>query len=195
MKKRLLFLTGNPGVGKTIILLKVVESLKAKGYSVGGMVSREVRFGGMRAGFEILDLADGKRGWLAHVNQPSGPHVGRYRVNMEDLDSVGAEAIVKAVENFDVVVIDEIGPMELFSEKFRDVVKKAVESGKLVVGVAHWKAKDKLIYTVKAREDAEIISVTYENRDRLHENLIEKAVKFLESRNKKNNKLGVRNSR
>jgi nucleoside-triphosphatase len=144
------------------------------------MISREVRSGGARVGFEVLDLSSDRRGWLAHVNQPSGPQVGRYRVNLEDLNSIGVEAIGKAVEGFDVVVIDEVGPMELFSEKFKEAVKRAVESGKVVVGVVHWKARDRLIEEVKKREDAEVIVVTYENRNKLHENIVGKAIEFLE---------------
>ena len=179
MKKRLLLLTGSPGVGKTTVLLRVVESLKAKGYSVGGMVSREVRSGGGRVGFEILDLSSDRRGWLAHVNQPSGPQVGKYRVNLDDLNDIGVEAIVKAVEGFDVVVIDEVGPMELFSERFKEAVGRAVECGKVVVGVVHWKARDRLIEEVKKREDTEVIVVTYENRNKLHENIVGKVIEFL----------------
>jgi nucleoside-triphosphatase len=177
LKKRVLLLTGNPGIGKTTVLLKVVEALKVKGYSVGGMISREVRSCGTRVGFEILDLKSGRRGWLAHVNQKVGPQVGKYRVNLEDLDSIGAEAILRAVEECDVIAIDEIGPMELFSEKFRLAVGKAFESDKLVVGVVHWKARHKLIDDAKAREDAEVYTVTYENRDKIHETIVEKAVK------------------
>jgi len=182
LKKRLLLLTGSPGVGKTTVLLRVVESLKAKGYSVGGMLSREVRSDRTRVGFEILDLGSGSRGWLAHVNRKVGPRVGKYRVNLEDLDNIGANAIVNAAENFDVVAIDEIGPMELFSEDFKEAVKRAVESGKVVVGVVHWKARDRLIEEVKKREDAETIAVTNENRNELHETIVEKAVKFLETK-------------
>ena len=180
LRKRLLVLTGSPGVGKTTVLLRVVESLKAKGYSVGGMLSREVRSDRTRVGFEILDLGSGSRGWLAHVNRKVGPRVGKYRVNLEDLDNIGANAIVNAAENFDVVAIDEIGPMELFSEDFKEAVKRAVESGKVVVGVVHWKARDRLIEEVKKREDTEVILVTSENRDKLDETIIGKAVEFLE---------------
>ena len=188
MKKRLLLLTGSPGVGKTTVLLRVVECLKAKGYSVGGMVSREVRSDRTRVGFEILDLGSGSRGWLAHVNQKSGPSVGKYRVNLEDLDNIGANAIVNAAENFDVVAIDEIGPMELFSEKFKEAVRKAVEGGKLVVGVVHWKARDRLIEEVKKREDTEVFVVAYENRNKLHETIVEKAVNFLETKEREHYK-------
>lgn len=183
MRKRLLLLTGAPGVGKTTVLLRVVEALKANGFSVGGMISREVRSCGARVGFEILDLSSGKHGWLAHVNQPTGPQVGKYRVNLTDLDSIGAEAILNAVENCDVTAIDEIGPMELFSEKFRIAVEKAAESQKLVVGVVHWKARHKLIDKVTKREDAEVIVLTCENRDKLDETIMEKALKFLKPKN------------
>ena len=69
MDKRVLLLTGTPGVGKTTVLAKTVVALNAKGYNVGGMISREVRQDGIRIGFEILDLTTSKRGWLAHVDQ------------------------------------------------------------------------------------------------------------------------------
>jgi len=178
--KRLIFLTGNPGIGKTTILLKVVESLKVKGYSVGGMISHEIRSCGNRVGFEIVDLSSGKRGWLAHINQPTGPQVGRYRVNLKDLEDIGATAIEKASKSFNVIVIDEIGPMELFSGKFKNAVEGAVKSDKLVVGIVHWKAKNKLVEEIKAMEECEVLMVTYGNRDKLHQLIVEKAQKFLE---------------
>jgi len=179
MLKRVLLLTGNPGVGKTTVLTRTVDALKTAGYTVGGMISREVREGGTRVGFEILDLTSGRRGWLAHVNQKSGPQIGRYRVNIEDLNSIGAQAILAAVENCDVIAVDEIGPMELFSEKFKEATRKALESRKLVVAVVHWKAHDRLIVEARKREDAELIMVTYENREKLHEATVEKALNIL----------------
>ena len=177
--KRLISLAGSPGIGKTTILLKTVESLKAKGYSVGGMISREVRSCGDRVGFEIVDLSSGKRGWLAHVNQSIGPQVGRYRVDLRDLNDIGATAIEEASKSFDIIAIDEVGPMELFSEKFKNAVETAIKSDKLVVGVVHWKAKDKLIDEIKAMDESEVLTVTYENRDKLNQIIIEKAQKFL----------------
>jgi len=179
MWKRVLLLTGNPGVGKTTVLTKTVDALKAEGYTVGGMISREVRESGTRVGFESHDLNSGRRGWLAHVNQKSGPQIGKYHVNLQDLDNVGAEAILAAVENCNVIAIDEIGPMELLSEKFKEATRKALESCKLVVAVLHWKAQDSLILEARNREDAELITVTYENREKLHEAIAEKVLKLL----------------
>jgi len=159
--------------------MKTVNALKERGICVGGMISREVREGGTRVGFEILDLSSGRRGWLAHVNQKAGPRVGKYRVNIEDLNTVGAQAITEAVEKCEVIAIDEIGPMELFSERFKEAVRKALESHKLVLAVVHWKAQDALINEAKRREDAETTSVTLENRESLHKQIIGNAIKIL----------------
>ena len=179
LPKRVLLLTGNPSVGKTTVLMKVVNALKERGICVGGMISREVREGGTRVGFEILDLTGSRRGWLAHVNQKNGPQVGKYRVNIEDLNTVGAQAITEAVEKCDVIAIDEIGPMELFSERFKEAVRKALESHKLVLAVVHWKAQDTLINEARKREDAETITATTENREKLHEQITKKATSFM----------------
>ena len=167
LQKRVLLLTGNLGVGKTTVLMKVVNTLKENDHCVGGMISREAREGGTRVGFEILDLSSGSSGWLAHVNQKSGPQVGKYRVNMEDLDLVGAKAIADAVENCAIIAIDEIESMELFSQKFKEATRKALESSKPVLAVVHGKARDKLINEAKSRQDSETFKVTQENRDKI----------------------------
>jgi nucleoside-triphosphatase len=179
LQKRVLLLTGNPSVGKTTVLMKVVKALKERGICVGGMISREVREGGTRVGFEILDLTGSRRGWLAHVNQKNGPQVGKYRVNMEDLNGIGAQAVTDAVEKCEVIAIDEVGPMELFSERFKEAVRKALESSKLVLAVVHWKAQDTLINEARKREDAELTSVTLENRESLHKQITGNALKIL----------------
>jgi nucleoside-triphosphatase len=164
---RILILTGAPGVGKTTVLTKIVEVLKVKGVRVGGMITREVREGNVRVGFEILDLNNNKHGWLAHVGGQGGPQIGKYHVNLNDLDNVGALAITQALEECEVIAIDEIGPMEMFSQKFKQAVVQALESKKLVLTVVHRKAKDPLVTQVKRRVDAEIFNVTFSNRENL----------------------------
>ncbi len=177
--KRLFFVTRHPGIGKTSVLLRAVEELKTKEYKIGGMLSREVREKGVRVGFEITDYHTGRKGWLAHVNQPVGPKLGKYRVNLKDLDAIGAESIRNAVENAQIILIDEIGPMELFSQAFREAVVEATNSSKPLLGTIHFKARDPLINTIKNRGETEIIEVTYENRAHLHKVLIGKVMQVL----------------
>jgi len=144
------------------------------------MISRDVREGGVRVGFEIMDFSTGQRGWLAHINQPTGPKISKYRVNLTDLDAIGVSSILDAVRNADVIIVDEIGPMELFSSAFRDAVVEAVESNKPVLGTIHYELRNSLVNSVKKREDAEIFEVTYENRETLHNLIIDKVVQSLQ---------------
>ena len=176
---RIVFITGQPGIGKTTVLLNAIETLKKKGYKVGGMISREIRERGVRIGFEIIDIQTGQRGWLAHVNQPKGPQVNKYRVNLEDLKNIGANSILNAIEKANIVAIDEIGPMELFSQAFKEAVVRALESNKPILGTIHHKAQDALINTIKRRRDTEILEVTYENRNTLHNLIIDKILQSL----------------
>jgi nucleoside-triphosphatase len=157
------------------VLTKTVDALKAKGFSVGVMISREVMEGNVRVGFEILNLTNNKRGWLAHVNG-LGPQLGKYHVNLDDLDNIGTTAITQALEKSGAIAIDEIGPMELYSQKFKQAVTRVLESKKLVLTVVHGKAKDPLVTQVKRRVDAEIFNVTFSNREKLPDILTGKAL-------------------
>jgi nucleoside-triphosphatase len=174
------FVTGPPGSGKTTAVLRTVEELRCRGFKVGGMLSREVRRGQSRWGFEVVDLESGAVGVLASVEQPTGPRVGKYRVNLRDLEGVGVKAIERAVEGCDVVVIDEVGPMELASQRFKEAVRRALDSGKVVVGTVHLKAREGLIGEVKRRRDVKLITLTYEGRELLSRSVVEEAVRLAE---------------
>jgi nucleoside-triphosphatase len=166
--KRVILVTGPPGVGKTSVLRRTVKALKNRGYTIGGMICRDVREAGVRVGFEIMDLSTGQRGWLAHIGQPTGPKIGKYHVNLIDVDVIGAGSILDAIQTADIVVIDEIGPMELLSTALSNAILKAVESSKPMLGTIHYRMSNSLVDNIKMREDTEILRVTYENRERLH---------------------------
>ena len=143
------------------------------------MICREVREGGIRVGFEIMDLSTGTRGWLAHVNQPTGPRIGKYHVNLTDLDVIGVGAILDALQNADILAIDEIGPMELSSKVFSNALVKAVESSKPMLGTIHCGLRNSLVNSIKKREDTEILEVTNKNRENLHNLIVNKISKHL----------------
>ncbi len=172
-------MTGPPGIGKTSVLRRAVTELKNRDYDVGGMICREVHEGGLRVGFEIMDLSTGQRGWLAHVNQPTGPKIGKYRVNLTDLDVIGAGSILDALQNADILAVDEIGPMELLSPAFSKALLKAVASSKPILGTIHYKLSNSLVDSIKMREDTEIFKVTYDNRENLHNLIANKISEYL----------------
>ena len=128
--KTVYLLTGRPGTGKTSLVRQAVAELKGK---VGGFYTEEIRVQGTRLGFKLITL-DGQEAVLAHVDFHGRHRVGKYGVDVDALERVGVPALAEAIRQRDVIVIDEIGKMELFSNRFREVVLEAIQSGKRVLG-------------------------------------------------------------
>ena len=168
------FLTGIPGIGKSTVVRKVVQRIQQDDVKVGGMTTADLRSGSVRIGFEIRNLMTGEAGVLAHVSQATGPRIGKYRVKNEDLDRIGAEAIISAIEHADLIAIDEVGPMELTSRRFKDAVQAALASGKSLLGTVHRNAQDPLVQAIRIDPAIEVIEVTNENRDSLPKVLLER---------------------
>jgi nucleoside-triphosphatase len=128
--KQAYLLSGAPGAGKTTLIRQAIATIKER---VGGFYTDEIRSQGVRQGFEIITL-DGSSAILAHVDIRSPCRVSKYGVDTDNLDKVGVAALRRAIKECDIVVIDEIGKMELFSPAFREAVLEALESGKKLLG-------------------------------------------------------------
>jgi len=87
---------------------------------------------------------------------------------LDDLDRVGAKAIESAL-NSDLIIVDEIGPMELSSRRFILAVEKAIASPKPMLVVLHEWSNHRL--AKKIRGSFKVITVTEENRDALVEEI------------------------
>lgn len=163
-------LTGPPGIGKTTIVSKVLTKVMSAGVIVGGCTTSERRSGGARTGFAIQDLSSGRTGELASATSRLGPKVGRYRVNLSDLASIGAAGLVSAAERAEMIVIDEVGPMELVSPEFRRGVRLCIDSGKTMLAVVHEKLEDDLLNELRSKA-AEKFELSIENRDEVADQL------------------------
>jgi len=152
--------TGQPGVGKTTLVERVLAEVPLR---AGGMITREIRKVGRRVGFAVIDVATGREGVLAHIHLPHGPRLGRYRVNLEDLEEVGAAAIEWAVEHAELIVVDEVGPMELKSLRFVAAVERALEAPKHLLLTVHRASNHRLAY--RARHGCDLlVRLTASNR-------------------------------
>lgn len=160
--KNILF-TGVPGCGKSTVIEKIVQRIDRPRT---GFFTREMRDRGRRVGFSITTL-DGKRGILAHIDIRSRKRVGRYGVNLQDIEAIAVPAMVPADDRV-IVVVDEIGKMECFSALFRQTLIKVLDSANTLVGSIALKG-DAFIEAVKQRPDTLLISVSEKNRDYLVE--------------------------
>jgi len=158
MKKALL-LTGQPGTGKTALIKEALARTKVEG---GGFYTEEIRTGGIRQGFKIVTL-DGLEAILAHVNISSPYQVSKYKVDTDNLNRVGVSVLRQALEESDLIVIDEIGKMELLSLQFREVVTQAVNSCKKVLGTIMLNPHP-FADEIKRHPEVETLLVTRDNR-------------------------------
>ena len=148
-----LLLTGKPGVGKTTLIKKILDECPLR---AGGFYTQEIRENNTRSGFEIITLS-GQKGILAHVEFKGRHRVGKYRVNLAGIDQLAVKSILDALEQDEIVVIDEIGKMELFSSKFQEAVKEAIDSKKPVLGTIGKKLTHNFAKKIKTRPDIKII--------------------------------------
>ncbi|UCD35325.1 MAG: hypothetical protein JSU90_00410 [Nitrospiraceae bacterium] len=155
-----IFLTGAPSSGKTTVIRKVIAGLDVP---ANGFYTEEVRASGTRTGF-LMKTLDGRSGYLAHQDIASDFHIRRYGVSIENIDTIAVPSITPAGRN--IIVLDEIGKMECFSEVFKTAARAALDSPNIVVGTITF-GGDSFIRSLKERPDMEVIEVTPENRDDL----------------------------
>jgi len=161
-----LFLIGPPGVGKTTVIQKTLKKLSL---SATGFYTSEERQGGQRVGFSITTL-DGKKGILAHVKAKGRLKVGKYTVNLEDIERVAVPAMTPRSAS-ELIVIDEVGKMECFSEAFREALITALNARNPVLGTIAARGTE-FIESVKNRPDVSILEVSPSNREELPEKLV-----------------------
>ena len=173
-----ILLTGLPGVGKTTIVNRLAEYYVGKGLKLSGITTREVRASGVRIGFKITDLETGREGWLARKNSNTGPHVGPYRVALEDLEMIGANALATAATgSADIIVVDEVGPLEMTSYAFRNSLSKILSGNRPTIVTVKMGSNYREIEQIRGKSVR--FEITTENRDTIYHELIELADEWI----------------
>jgi nucleoside-triphosphatase len=164
-----LFLTGNPGVGKTTLIRAMVERLEE--VTCAGFYTEEKRQRGQRIGFRVTTL-DGQEGSLASLGREN-PTVGKYSIHVQEFEKLVLPELDTATTAADLYVIDEVGKMELLSHHFRNrIIELLAQPTNLLATIA--KRGKGFIEQIKNRSDVELIEVTRNNRDELPEELARK---------------------
>ena len=154
-----ILVTGPPRSGKSTLIEKVVQRISRP---ATGFFTQELREKGRRVGFSITTL-EGKTGLLAHQSIRSTFRVGKYGVNLEDLDQIAVPSMLPSTPD-QIVVVDEIGKMECFSRLFKETLLKVLSADNPVIGSVAIKG-DRFIQSIKKRDDVSLVSITEKTRD------------------------------
>lgn len=167
IRKPVLLLTGAPGCGKTTLIKRIVARLSKPS---GGFYTQEIRQGGKRLGFVLITL-DGKSGILAHVNIKSSKRVGKYGVDLKLLERLAITSIYHTINTNGILIIDEIGPMEILSQEFRQAVLTALKSKSPILG-SIVQRNTPFTDHIKTMAGVQILEVHPENRETLVDDIL-----------------------
>ncbi len=170
--------TGLPRSGKSAVMEKVVsmlteerrDEMRARGDDVaaakllGGMRCEPVIEDGERVGFKCINFQTGEEAVMAHKSIDSRTRVLGYGIDPEALERIAVPAIQEAMDDYEVLVIDEIGKFSVESEAFVEIVRKAMEIDKPTLLTLHKKSRHPLLQDIRRRDDARILEVTPVNR-------------------------------
>jgi len=201
-----IFLTGQPGVGKSTILIHAINHLrkKQKEISIQGFYTKECRGDdGKRIGFDIITFSPTSSEQcvapLARMGKPkkNDAAVGNYIVDVDAVASVAVPSIDPSQLSSDsggggggVIVMDEIGKMELKCPTFLPAVTQTLNSTAaantettIILGTLPTPRYGRIIpciEDIRARKDVIVVLVTKANRDSLKnvmQNVVSQALK------------------
>ena len=169
-------ITGLPRSGKSAVMEKVLSMLKeererelsARNLSdteiIGGICTEPILENGERLGYKVRNLVTGDEGEIAHKSIDSRLRVLGYGLNTAELERIAIPAIQHAIDNCEVIVIDEIGKFAVESEAFVNAVRNALEIDKPTLLTLHKKSRHPLLQDIRRRDDGRILEVTPVNR-------------------------------
>src|SRR5437899_3394121 len=147
---------------------RIHDHYKNKGLKVDGMVTREVRKGNERIGLKITDVPSGGEGWLARMGDSVGQRIGKYMVDSKDLGEIGVGALKRAAErSADLVLVDEIGPMEMTSSAFRGTLAKLLSAGRTVIATVKYGSHYPEIERSPGFAEAVNLEISRDNREEM----------------------------
>jgi nucleoside-triphosphatase len=160
-------LTGLPNSGKSSLVKNVIANLREQGRTVGGMVTESIMENMRKVGLEVVDITTGERATFAHINFGETHKNINFGLNPEAMETVGVAAVRAAVEDCDMVVIDEIGPIHLECPAFNEVVLETIKKNVSLLLSIHKKSRHTVVQDIRRRDDMRILDVTPVNRSLL----------------------------
>ncbi len=171
-------ITGLPRSGKSAVMNKVAamlenergQELRGRGEDpssfeiIGGVKTIPILEGTTRVGYSCLNIQTGETGTIAHKDIESRNRILGLGLDPEVIAKIAVPAIQEAIDNYEVIVIDEIGKFTVESEEFVAIVREVVDIDKPTIMTLHKKSRHPLLQDIRRRDDSRILEVTPVNR-------------------------------
>ncbi|XP_075160811.1 cancer-related nucleoside-triphosphatase homolog [Haematobia irritans] len=172
----ILLLTGPPGIGKTTIIRHVCKELiEIFNMNCRGFYTEEVRNSrGQRIGFDVVTIGCAQRSILARSEENKKcPYVGKYAVFVKDFEDLVLPILHR--DHPQMLIVDEVGKMELKSKKFESAMYSCIDAGITILATIPFELRHPipLVDKLKTSTKSKIITVTKENRNQLPKEVAE----------------------
>ncbi|XP_077301289.1 cancer-related nucleoside-triphosphatase homolog [Arctopsyche grandis] len=173
-------LTGPPGIGKTTIIKALCSLLQQLNMPVIGFYTEELRRNQRRVGFDVVNI-NGARGPLARLSEDtqieSKFKVGQYSVLLNEFESMVLPIFQQRDPEKDcVIIIDEIGKMEIFSNKFKEEIQKVFKDEKCIILATIPVTKGRpipLVESIRNDPRSKLFTVNLTNRNQVPDELLD----------------------
>jgi nucleoside-triphosphatase len=189
MSTKNILLTGEPKSGKSYLLSKLIKSfLKNNKIKMKGIISSELQFNGIRVGIKIKNINKESEKLMAikifknkKYNGKNNKHLGSYQVDVNALEQI-ALPVFNDLRGCNLLIIDEIGKMELFSKKFEKQIKELFSKKQklLILAIVPISNDIPLVKKLKEKKDTEVFQLSKTNREGIYQKIRRRVTKFVE---------------
>ena len=172
MKSKIL-ITGPPRCGKSTLISKLIDYYCKRNFIIHGFLTPEVKKDTTRMGFDVEDIFSGEKARLARVgNYPTKFKLGKYKVFIEEFENIISKLANINNLKVDLICIDEIGKMELFSVKFQEWLKYLFSSNISIIATIGLKLTHPIKDFILNLPNLMLFNLTRKNFDEIFEEII-----------------------
>ena len=159
-------ISGQPGTGKTRTVLRIAQMIEDK-FQIGGFTTHPIEENGELIGYNLKDYITGEEELSASVRWDVKPKVpGRtpestpLGIRLDAVNRIATASVTKAIEEADLILVDEVGKLVSESKEFSAALKEALKCGKPMLITMHKRSRNPLLQSIRKRDDLRTLEVT-----------------------------------
>jgi nucleoside-triphosphatase len=177
MAQNIILLSGEPRVGKTTAIKNIIQRIGKE--NCVGFFTEEICNEAGRIGFDCVSL-EGDRIKIADVSLESDIRIGRYGIDIDAFECFALNIINGARNTKKVIILDEIGPIQLMSAKFKQELWHLLKESQCILGTIFYQEHAE-IDEIKRLPNIKIYNLNTENRNAITDVIIREVKKSVYS--------------
>ena len=159
-------ISGQPGSGKTRAVLRIAKMIEEK-FHIGGFTTNPILEENELVGYNLKNYITGEEELSASVRWDVKPRIpGKtpestpLGIRLDAVNRIATASVEKAIEESDLILVDEVGKLVSESKEFSLILKEALKCGKPMLITMHKRSRNPLLQSIRKRDDLRTLEVT-----------------------------------